>query len=435
MLTMQYGLSRRGFLHIGGLCVGGLTLADLLRLEAQGNQRRRKSVIMIWLEGGPSHIDMYDLKPSAPAEIRGDYRPIRTNVPGMDICERLPEQARIANQFSIVRNMSFTQPDHRPPEELMTGFMGKNRPALGSVVANLRGGGVMPPYVQLDALRTAPSQMSFPGFLGPAYQPFIPGKDLASLTPGLNLSLERLENRRRLLRTFDRINQDLDAAPEGHVGMDAFTLRAMEMVGSSTVRDAFDVSKEPEAARARYGPATQILQARRLVEAGVQVVSVSFIGVEQGRREVCGFGGGTWDTHGNNFPCLNHLLPQLDRAVSALLVDLRDRGLDRDVTVVVWGEFGRAPRMTTPNAARTPGRGHWPAAGFTFIAGGGLNMGRVVGATDSQGGRPVGRSYTTQNVLATLYHALGINLETSLTSITGRPMPLLDDRRPIAELV
>jgi uncharacterized protein (DUF1501 family) len=435
MLTFRHGASRRGFLQVGGLCFGGLTLADLMRLESQGaRQKRNKAVIMIWLEGGPSHHDIYDLKPNAPAEIRGEYQPIRTSVPGMEITERLPEQAKLAREFSIVRSMSFTQPDHRPPEELLTGFQGKDRPALGSVVAKLRGGGVMPPYVQLDSLRTSPEAMSFPGSLGAAYKPFIPGKDLSTLTPGAELSLRRLDDRRRLLKTFDGLNRDLDAAPAGQAGMDSFTLQALEMVASSSVRDAFDIGKESEAVRAKYGPATQILQARRLVEAGVQVVSVSFIGVEKGRREVCGFGGGTWDTHGNNFKCLDHLLPQLDHAISTLLVDLKERGLDQDVATVVWGEFGRAPKLT-PNPNRTPGRGHWPAAGFTWIAGGGLKMGQVVGATDAQGGRPTDRPYTPQNVLATLYHVLGIDLDTTLIGMNGRPMMLLDDRRPIAELV
>lgn len=437
------GMSRRNFLKVGGLCVGGLTLADLLRLQAQGNQpaaSKTKSVIMVWLEGGPSHIDIYDLKPNSPANVRGEYKPIRTNVPGMDICEKLPEQAKIANQLAIIRSMSFVQPDHRPPEELLTGYSGKNKPAFGSVISRLhsdaRHRGVMPPYVQLDSLRTKPDGMIFPGFLGRTHAPFIPGSDLATLNLGREVSLDRLNQRRELLRTFDRLNQNLDSAPDGLPGMDAFTMQAMEMVSTSTVRDAFDISKEPERARAKYGPATQLLQARRLVEAGVRVVSVSFIGAERGRREACPFGGGTWDTHGNNFSCLGHLLPQFDHALTALVTDLRERGLDRDVTVVCWGEFGRAPKLTpNGNGNRTPGRGHWPRAGFALMAGGGLRMGQVVGATDSQGGAPTDKPYMAQNVLATLYHALGIDLQTTIVDPTGRPVYLLEDRRPIAELV
>jgi hypothetical protein len=437
------GISRRGFLKLGALSVGGLTLADLLRLEAAGVAPRKaasgsKAVIMIWLEGGPSHIDIYDLKPKAPAEVRGEYKPIATNVPGMEICEQLPRQARIADQFAIVRSMTFVQPDHRPPEELYTGLSGKGRPALGSVVSRIQSDAgstsVLPPYVQLESLHDPAERLHFPGFLGDAHRPFVPGKDLNTLSPGKDLTLDRLTQRKELLRTFDQLNRDLDAARDGQPGMDSFTAKALEMVSSSKARDAFDISKEPESARAKYGTATGLLQARRLVEAGVKVVSLSYVGVEKGRRESCGFGGGTWDTHGNNFKCLGHLLPQWDAAFTALLSDLRERGLDKDVAVVAWGEFGRAPKLT-PNPNRTPGRGHWPQAGFALLAGGGLKTGQVVGATDGQGGRPVDRPYTAQNVLATLYHALGIDPETTITDPTGRPVYLLDDRRPIAELV
>lgn len=431
------GISRRGFLKLGALSVGGLTLADLLRLEAQGAARRStKAVIMVWLEGGPSHIDTYDMKPKAPAEIRGEWKPIATKVAGMEFCEQLPEQAKIADQLAVIRSMSFVTPDHRAPEELLSGFPnGSNRPALGSVVSRLESDAqrqsTLPTYVQLDSLRTPPEGMSFPGYLGAAHKPFIPGKDLNSLTLSRDMTLERLNQRKELLRTFDGLNRELDAAPPG---LDTFTLRALEMVSSSKARDAFDISQEPEAVKTKYGPATQMLQARRLVEAGVKVVSLSFLGVEKGRREACGFGGGTWDTHGNNFKCLGHLLPQFDHALTALVTDLRERGLDQDVAVVCWGEFGRAPKLT-PNPNRTPGRNHWPQAGFALLAGGGLKVGQVIGATDAQGGRPTEKPYTPQNVMATLYHSLGIDLETTLTDPTGRPIYLLDDRQPVAELV
>src|SRR5262245_27467026 len=230
------GISRRSFLKLGSLCVGGLTLADLLRLEAMGaagKASRSKSVIMIWLEGGPSHIDIYDLKPNAPAEIRGEWTPIATKVPGLDICEQLPEQAKIADQLALVRSMTFVTPDHRAPEELLTGFDGKGRPSIGSVVSKVQGGaGVMPPYVQLDALRTPPEGMGFPGFLGSAHRPFVPGKDLNMLTLGKDLTLDRLNSRKELLRTFDGINRDLDAARDNTPGLDGFTEKALEMVSS-----------------------------------------------------------------------------------------------------------------------------------------------------------------------------------------------------------
>jgi hypothetical protein len=435
------GVSRRNFLKLGGLCVGGLTLADLLRLQAQVETARRassKAVIMVWLEGGPSHIDMYDLKPNAPQEIRGPFRPIRTKVPGMEICELLPQQAKIADQLAIIRNMAFQQNDHRPPEELLTGFHGNGRPALGSVVSRLeadaRGSRLLPAYVQLDALLAPPERLSFPAYLGTAHKPFVPGKSLKTLELSRSISTERLRDRRRLLHSFDNLRREMDAGRGDLAGVDAFTAQALEMISSPKARDAFDISREPESVRARYGPATQLLQARRLVEAGVKVVSVSFIGVEKGRREVCPFGGGTWDTHGNLDKCLGHLLPQFDHAVHALATDLHDRGLNKDVAVVFWGEMGREP-LITPNPGRTPGRGHWPQAGFALLLGGGLKMGQVVGATDSKGARPVGRPYTPQNMLATLYRVLGIDPGTTLPDHAGRPMYLLDDRRPIEELI
>jgi len=435
------GVSRRNFLKVGGLCVGGLTLADLLRLQARGQIARRASpraVIMVWLEGGPSHLDIYDLKPNAPEEIRGPYRPIRTKVPGMEICELLPRQATIGDQLAIIRNMSFQQNDQRPPEELLTGFHGSGRPARGSVVSRLQadagGSALLPAYVQLDALLAPAERLSFPAYLGAAHKPFVPGKSLKNLELSRSVSAERLRDRRQLLHTFDNLRRALDAGHGNLAGKDAFTAQALEMISSPRARDAFDISREPENVRARYGPATQLLQARRLVEAGVKVVSVSFIGVEKGRKEVCPFGGGTWDTHGNLGKCLGHLLPQFDHAVHALATDLRERGLDRDVAVVFWGEMGREP-LITPNPGRTPGRGHWPQAGFALMLGGGLKMGQVVGATDSKGARPLGRPYTPQNVLATLYHVLGIDPATTLPDHAGRPMYLLDDRRPIEELL
>jgi uncharacterized protein (DUF1501 family) len=248
------------------------------------------------------------------------------------------------------------------------------------------------------------------------------------------ISAERLRDRRQLVRAFDNVRREVDAGHGVIAGMDAFTTQALGMVTSSRARDAFDIDQEPENIRRLYGPATQLLQARRLVEAGVKVVSVSFVGADNGRREACPFGGGTWDTHGNLDRCLGHLLPQFDHAVHALTTDLHERGLDRDVAVVFWGEMGREPRIT-PNPGRTPGRGHWPQAGFALMLGGGLKMGQVIGATDRIGGTINGRPYTPQNVLATLYHVLGIDSAATLLNHQGRPMHLLDDRRCIEELI
>ena len=309
---------------------------------------------MVWLEGGPSHIDTYDMKPDAPAEMRGPFRPIQTNVPGTHLCELLPLQARIADKLAIVRNMTFRNNDHRPPEELLTGFQDAGRPGFGSVVSRLHADAqerrLLPPYVQLESLHDPAERLSFPTYLGAAHKPFAPSRDLLSLEPNRDLSPQRMQDRRQLLRAFDDIRRELDAGRANIDALDAFTNQALEIVSSPRARDAFDISREPESMRARYGPATQLLQARRLVEAGVKVVSVSFVGAEAGRREACGFGGGTWDTHGNLDRCLGHLLPQLDRAVHALATDLADRGLDRDVAVVFWGEMGRTPRITAEAA-------------------------------------------------------------------------------------
>lgn len=428
------GVSRRDFLRLGALGVGGLTLADLFRLQAQGTVNPRaahKSVIMIFLQGGPSHIDMYDLKPKAPAEYRGEYKPIQTTVPGIDICELFPLQAKIADKLALVRNMQFTQKEHGGPVELQTGFLKEgNRPAFGSVISRLERDagriGALPPFVAFD-------NNAYPAYLGAAHKPFVPGADLKTLALPRGMTLENLRERRHLLGAFDTLNRDLDNARGTLAGMDAFTAQALEMVSSPKARDAFDLGLESKAVKERYGPATQLLQARRLVEAGVKVVTLTFIGTEEGRKP-CGFGGGTWDTHGDTYKCLGSLMPQLDRALYALVTDLHERGLDKDVAVVVWGEFGRTPKISD-YPPRAPGRGHWSEAGFALLAGGGLRMGQVVGATDSRGGRPTGVPNLPQNVLATLYHVLGIDLDTTLPDHQMRPVYLLDDRRKIEELL
>jgi uncharacterized protein (DUF1501 family) len=424
------GLSRRAFLKVGALSVGGLTLADLLRLRAGGATAAGapgKAVIMIYLNGGPSHVDLYDMKPDAPVEYRGEFRPIRTNVPGMDICELMPLQAKIADRFAIVRNMQFTQQGHTPPE-LFTGFLRGDRPAMGSVISKLRSDagvrGPMPAYVYLgDA-----NYVGKPGFLGKAHEAYIPGPNAANLGLARGLTLDRLGDRRALLQSFDGLRSELDDARGNVAGMDAFTSQALEMVTSNRARDAFDVSREPEPVRAKYGPGTELLQARRLVEAGVPFVTVTPVTRKPG--PMCN---GQWDHHDHIFRCLRAAVPQLDRSLYALLTDLRDRGLDKDVAVVVWGEMGRTPRVGTQRGT-TGGRDHWPQSGFALLAGGGLQTGQVVGATDPRGERPRGRPYTPQNVLATLYHTMGIDPATTLPDHQGRPVYLLDDRDKVAEL-
>ncbi|HKI31739.1 MAG TPA: DUF1501 domain-containing protein [Gemmataceae bacterium] len=425
------GLSRRDFLKVGALGVGDLTLADLLRVKSHGAPSagsRGKAVIMVYLNGGPSHIDLYDMKPDAPAEVRGEFKPIRTNVPGFDICELMPLQAKIADKLAIIRNMKFEQQGHTPPE-LYTGFVRGDRPSIGSVVSKLRSDaglrGALSPYVYLgDA-----NHVGQPGFLGKGHEAYIPGARAMNLGLARDMTLDRLGERRRLVESFDALRRDVDDAHGSIAGMDAFTAQALEMITSNKARDAFDVGKEPEPVRERYGKGTELLQARRLVEAGVPVVTLTARNHTPG--PMCN---GDWDHHDHIFRCLRAVVPQLDRSIHALVTDLHERGLDRDVAVVVWGEMGRTPRVGTQRGT-TAGRDHWPQAGFALMAGGGLTMGQVIGATDPRGDNPKGRPYTPQNVLATLYHVLGIDPATTLPDHQGRPVYLLDDRDKVAELV
>ena len=422
------GLSRRQFLKVGALSVGGLTLADLLRLRAAAPRPTRdKAIIMIYLNGGPSHVDLYDMKPDAPVEYRGEFRPIRTNVLGFDICELMPRQARIADKLAVIRNMQFKQQGHTSPE-LYTGFLTGNRPSIGSVVSKLRQNagvvGAMPPHVSLGDANHVPQ----PGFLGIAHQPYLPGTRGGDLGLINGVTFDRLSERRNLLGAFDGMRRDLDDATGRLAGMDAFTAQAMEMVVSNRARDAFDLSREPQHIRELYGRGTEFLLARRLVEAGVPVVTLT--PRNHGVAQTCN---GEWDHHDHIFPCLRGVVPQLDQSIHALVTDLHQRGLADDVGVVVWGEMGRTPRVGTQRGT-VAGRDHWPQSGFALLAGGGLEMGQVIGATDPRGENPRGRPYTPQNVLATLYHVLGIDPATTLPDHQGRPVYLLDDRERVREL-
>jgi hypothetical protein len=438
------GVSRRNFLKLGSLCVGGLTVADMLRLDAHGQTKRNasKSVIMVVLPGGPSHIDTYDLKPTAPAEYRGEFRPIRSNVSGIDICELLPRQAQIADKLAVVRSFQVARDLQHALHEIYTGFQGEpnqefpggraTRPAFGSVVSRLRGQqDILPYYVSLSNAYTsrAVGVAEDPAYLGLAHGPFVPsGPAMRDLGLPVGVSAERLSERRTLLRGFDSLRREIDIQGNAS-GMDAFTARALELVTSRRVREAFDVDREPDSVRSAYGSPIpgrptvnplMFLQARRLVEAGVPAVTLAF---------------GGWDHHSAAgeppiFTSLRSLLPVYDQAFAALVNDLHQRGLSDDVAVVVWGEFGRTPRVSTRG-----GRDHWPSAGFVVFAGGGLRTGQVIGATDRRAERPTTLPIGPQQVLATLYHVLGIDPATTLPNQQGRPMYLLDDCRPIRELI
>ena len=429
-------ISRRGFLKVGALGIGGLTLSDLLRLKAQGAVRPTslKSIIMVYLHGGPSHIDMFDMKPNAPAEFRGEFQPIRTNVPGLDICELMPRLATIADKYSVIRNMSFLEylDGHNPPL-VYTGYRTStanptHRPTFGSVVSRLRGNAVrdIPPYVAFDGFDSKPGRGM--DYLGVAHRPFVPGERTDAFGPVAGVTRERLAERMGMLNSLDTLPRQLDDASGNLVAMDAFRARALDMITTPKTRDAFDISKEPAMIRNLYGRGgTQFLQARRLIEAGVQVVTLT-ANSESQTWDLAG----PWDTHGNNFQSLRRLLPDLDQNLHALITDLSQRGLDQDTAVVVWGEMGRTPRVNGNGG----GRDHWNDVGFALVAGGGLRMGQVIGATTARAERAVGRPYTPQNMLATLYQdVLGINPATTLPGINGRPMYLLDNRDRIRELV
>jgi hypothetical protein len=322
------------------------------------------------------------------------------------------------------------------PEELLSGFpfgpeggpaslRPGTRPTFGSVVSKLHAGNgtYLPPYVALDMGRMPhgfmrPAALE-PAFLGQAHQPFDPSSPggLANLGLAEGVTLDRLADRRTLLDTFDDLRRDIEYVKGTAAGMDAFTAQALDMISSPRTRDAFDISKEPDKIRAHYGPASRFLQARRLVEAGVSVVSL--------------LAPGYWDTHSDNFRYLRQQLPLLDRGIYALVTDLHQRGLDRDVAVVIWGEYGRTPKIN-----KAAGRDHWTEASFALVAGGGFKMGQVIGATNARAERSVGGSYIPQNLLATLYREVfGIDPATTLPDHSGRPVYLLDERESIKELL
>jgi hypothetical protein len=441
------GVSRRNFLTVGGLAVGGLTLPGFLRRQAQaapGPAAARstattdKSVIMICLGGGPSQIDTYDMRPEAPAEYRGEFSPIASNVPGMEMCELMPRQAAVADKFAVVRGVQWTQPCHQY-DEICTGYPAAARhPGFGAIVNRLYPGGTrrLPRFVDLGGDGSSARRDSEqPLYVGSAYRSFAPtGPGMADLTLPKEITLERLDDRARLRTALDTLRRNVDGSGE-FTAVDAFTRQALDMVTAGAVREAFDISREPPSLTARYGDTRNrfsylareypfeyesFIRARRLVEAGVPFVSFSVA---------------RWDHHclvrseGSIFDGYRTLLPLYDMAVAALVEDLHERGLSDKVAVVVWGEFGRTPRVN-----KTGGRDHWPSAGCVLFAGGGFRTGQYVGETDRHAEQPKSRPYGPQNVLATLYRHLGIDPSATLPDHSGRPMYLLDEREPIAEL-
>lgn len=435
------GISRRSFLRVGALGVGAgaLTLADVLRLEAAASPtaRRHKSVINIFLGGGPPHQDLWEIKTEAPAEIRGEFSPINTSVPGIQICEVFPKLARLMDKLVVIRSMVGAT-DRHDAFQCMTGWTVPElqtlggHPSLGACITKLQGAvdPAVPPFVGL-AEKTGEirwSDSGKPGFLGAAYGPFKPdGEGMADMKLG-ELPLDRLRDRRDLLTRLDLFRRDADAT--GKMGaLDSFGERALDVLTSSKFVDALDLSKEDPRIVARYGDGKpynyqfdgaptcnhHLLLARRLIEAGVRVVTLSF---------------GRWDSHGQNFQLVRDHGGKLDQCLSALVEDLDARGMLGDTSIVVWGEFGRTPRIN-----KNAGRDHWPRVSCALLAGGGIRAGQAIGSTNRLGEEAKDRPVHFQEVFATLYHNLGIDVSSAtILDPTGRPQYLVQ-AEPMRELV
>ncbi len=427
------GISRRGFLKIGGLALGGMTLTDVLAAEAQaGIRSNHKAIIMVYLPGGPAHQDTFDLKPDAPSDIRGEFKPIKTRVPGIQICELLPRLAAIMDKLVIVRSLVGARDEHAS-NLCMSGYTQAESgridpPDFGSVISKLQGpvDKTVPPFVNLAAhTQHPPYNDPGPGFLGLEHSALNPNGPMMKDMVLNGVTLDRLSNRRQLLTSLDRFRRSADALK----GLDALNQRAFDLLTSSRLVHALDVTKEDPAVRARYGKGTdspvgdaspmihdQFLAARRLVEAGARCVTVSY---------------GFWDWHGGNFSNLKTYLPMLDQALSALVQDLHDRGLDQDVSVVVWGDFGRSPHIN-----KDAGRDHWPRVASCLLAGGGMKTGQALGSTTRFAEEPDERPIDYKDVFATLYHNMGIDIaNTPIPDAFGRPNYLLAGHAPIPELM
>ena len=423
------GVTRRNFLQIGAASLGaaslgGMGLADLLRAEAKaGPAAQRRSIINIYLGGGPTHMDTFDLKPNAPVEYRGELNPIATNVPGMEICELFPRLAKMADRYAIVRSITGLRNEHRANQS-DSGWNSQDlaivggRPGIGAVVSRLHGtvNGSSPTSVSLSGFGES-------GFLGPEFRPYRPDNvGRSNLRMNRSLTEDRLQDRKTLLTSLDTMRRDMDNS-QSMAAMDQFSPRAIQLVSSGRLADALDTNKEdPDVLerygvnkRGRYSANRNLLLARRLVQAGVRVVGLSW---------------GGWDTHGNNFTTMRQQLPALDVGLSALLDDLDRFGLLDNTLVLMSGEFGRTPRIN-----KGGGRDHWPSAAFWFMAGGGMRTGQVIGSTNRLGERALDRPVHVQQVYATVYKQLGIDLATKIDDPAGRPQYILENREPITELV
>ena len=417
------GVSRRSFLQIGSLAIGGLTLPQLMQAEAARGRKSHKSVIMVYLTGGLAHQDTFDLKPDAPAEVRGEFNPIPTNVPGVQFGEHLPKLAKCMDRLIVLRSLVGQRDEHSSWQSMVGTTMDaakrENKPHFGSVVARMQGqtDPVIPAFVDLaPTMQHKPYNSPGPAMLGrSAAAVKVDGEEIAVMK-NLAVTPEQLRDRRGLLEEIDAFRKT--AGQTNGVRADTFHDRAFDVLTSSKLVEALDVTREPDRVRDRYGRGSpkhlgdgapmwndQLLMARRLVEAGCRVVTVAY---------------GFWDTHGQNFRHLKRHLPLFDTGISALIEDIHTRGLSEDVTVVVWGEFGRTPKIN-----KDAGRDHWARVNSALLAGGGMRTGQVIGSTDSAAAEAKTDAIPYPSVLATVYKNLGIDPHAMVYDVSNRPNPIL----------
>jgi hypothetical protein len=429
------GVSRRSFLKVGTLSALGVSLPQLVaqREAAAAAGKKPANIIFLWLDGGPSHLEMFDLKPDAPAEIRGEFKPIETKVSGIRICEHLPKMAQVMDQFCILRSVTHNDSNHGAGNHLMTtglstpvpvgcGNSVSYHPAMGAFAAHERTAPHgLPPYLTLGS----PMRSGGPNFLGPAYGPLVVGDDpnregfqVKDVALPKGVDQVRLDARRGLLQQLDRLQRVAETPNDPVRGMDSYTEKAYSLVTSPQAKAAFDVAKEDPKLREAYGRnriGQQFLLARRLVEAGVPWVSVHW---------------GGWDHHFNIFNDMKRQLPTLDSAFSTLLTDLRDRGLLENTLVVLLGEFGRTPKIN-----EGPGRDHWGPGSAVAIAGAGVPGGTVIGATLPDGHSPSERPISPQDLACTIFHKMGINYRKEFHNELGRPTQMVSGGELIHEII
>jgi len=454
--------SRRGMLKAGLAGIAGLSLPGLLRARALAAQANRpiptgKSVILLWMAGGPSQIDTWDPKPDRPLENRGPFGVIQTKLPGVIICEHMPKQAAMLDKLTILRSVNPHKSNHEPNKVFQTGNLaaaprinprGDKYPAIGSIIAKHHGANQpgIPPYA---AFMKSRSHMAYAGYLGQQYDPFIAnratklpiydnvGTDTGKITDAdlfrmhQGVTHGRIENRMSLLQQLDGLRGDLDKSAGA---MDAYQQQAMEMVLGGRIRAALDIKNEPQKVRDIYGShlwCQQALLARRMVEAGTAFVTID---LSYHRAS------GTWDNHGDNIPPyggiskgLKPLLPLFDHLLTTLITDLEERGMLDDTLILAMGEFGRTPQMGTQGS--TDGRNHWPHIMSMVMAGGGFRHGQVIGSSDKFGGHISSRPVTPGDIAATIYHHMGVPLDTRYLDTTGRPNLIVEHGEPLAELI